>query len=761
MWNQLIYGDRIFVDREVSDGSMAREQDLTSASLSADSLSATVRTSDPTITAFSKNAPLTYIHRGTQRGIYYLQSITRVSPTHYTLYGLTAMGLLSTQIHPGGIYTGQTVQEIVASICGPVPVIVNERMASIRLYGWLPYAKPPQRSARDNLAEVLFAIGASAGTDLDGVLRIEPLWDGVSSTVTSSRMYQGGSAEYGAPVSAVIVTEHQYIQGGEETELFSGTAQSGDIITFDNPMHDLTATGFAILESGANYAKLSAGTGILTGRAYIHSTRQVRQTVTEGAAENVKTITDATLVTLVNAVAVTNRLAEYYRCLQTIETPIVAQAEKPGYVVSIYHPYEKRYVDACISTMDDTISKTLRSDVVALVGFRPPQPEDAEYFDERVVLTGTGQFSFPEDAENGEAVLIGAGQGGKCGKKGQDGTSVTVSWTDTVLSIKINNSGYAYGAPSKGGDGGEPGQGGKVLQIRLDLTQGRTFSYQCGVGGLGAPYNADSPDAEGSLGTDTIFGSYTSADGDVLENGYTDPITGERFAEPGDTGIAGGDSAGLDETAEVGTPQWATPVAAGQVTDEDGNPWSGGASNVDDAGQLKSTGDSATFNGSSRDGDVQVYASGALGGGAAAGNPGTPGTGMGRYTLQRIPDTLECTEIIANTYGANGVNGADALLVPKKPAAYGKGGRGGYGGGAGSPPGYAFTGQGGTPIGTVSRKSTPGIPGVGGKPSEGGPAADGCIIVFYRRPVSKSGSGPLVTADPAWFLDSLGRWFIV
>lgn len=108
-----------------------------------------------------------------------------------------------------------------------------------------------------------------------------------------------------------------------------------------------------------------------------------------------------------------------------------------------------------------------------------------------------------------------------------------------------------------------------------------------------------------------------------------------------------------------------------------------------------------------------------------------------------------------------GVNGADALLVPKKPAAYGKGGRGGYGGGAGSPPGYAFTGQGGTPIGTVSRKSTPGTPGVGGKSSEGGPAADGCIIVFYRRPVSKSGSGPLVTAAPAWFLDSLGRWFIV
>ena len=54
MWNQLIYGERIFVDREVKDGSMAREQDLTSASLSADRLNTTVRTSAHTITTIEK-----------------------------------------------------------------------------------------------------------------------------------------------------------------------------------------------------------------------------------------------------------------------------------------------------------------------------------------------------------------------------------------------------------------------------------------------------------------------------------------------------------------------------------------------------------------------------------------------------------------------------------------------------------------------------------------------------------------------------------
>ena len=201
-------------------------------------------------------------------------------------------------------------------------------------------------------------------------------------------MYFEGSVETEKPISAVTVTEHQYVAGTDEKELFSGTSQQGDIITFSEPMHSLTATGFTILESGANYAKISSGSGTLKGKTYIHNTRLVTQTVTENAAENVKSVTDATLVSLVNSSAVAKRLADYYKCRETITNGIVSGQEKPGHVVSVYHPYDKQMVSACIVSLDTTMSSTLKSEMSALVGFLPPQPESSEYFDERVLLTG-------------------------------------------------------------------------------------------------------------------------------------------------------------------------------------------------------------------------------------------------------------------------------------------------------------------------------------------------------------------------------------
>lgn len=755
MRNKVVYAGWTFTDSDAANGSLAKSQDLTSASLSADSISVEVRCPDPAITQFTLNAPMTYFYRERQKGTYYLQSVTRVSPNHYALSGLSALGLLASMPHLGGLYTGQTVQEIVEEICGSVPVLVKTCLADIRLYGWLPAANPPQKSARDNLSQVLFAVGAYLGTDLDGVLRVEPLWDGVACAITADQIYQDTNVQYDAPVSAVTVTEHQYIQGSEEQELFNGTAQDGALITFDEPHHSYEASGVQILSSGANWVRLSAGTGVVTGKSYLHLTRQITETVTAGAAENVKSENDATLVSLVNSRAVAQRLAAYYRCQETIQAPFVADPEKPGYVVSIYHPYEHRMVTACIADMDITMSAVLRSDSPALVGFLPPQPDSAEYLDERVVLTGSGEFEFPPDAENAVAVLVSAGQGGGCGQKGEDGTAPSVSFT---TEIGANYSGYGYGPAAKGGPGGLPGSGGKFLRIELDLTAGRKFAYSCGVGGDGAPYDPDGADVPGQLGGDTTFGSFTSATGETSEQGYADPITGEVFAAKGLDGIAGGDSAGAPD-ADPSTTAWEYPTEAPPVIDEDGVSWPGGSSNIAADGKLKAAFDS--IGDSSAATYAYASASGALGSGAAAGNPGTPGTAMGTISVDKTTSGDQIT-LFARSYGAKGRPGSDALLTPKKPARYGQGGRGGYGGGAGSPPGYALTGQRGSASGvSVDRRATPGDVGIGGAGSPGGPAADGCIIAYYRKPKPAARLAPLVTKDQKWFLDRLGRRFIV
>jgi hypothetical protein len=377
MWNNKIrYLDHVFGEEDdIKKGNCYLVGTLLGDSLSINTLEFDVESDDSTLTQFKRNDPVIYEHNGKQIGIFYVQNIERIGATTYSFSAVSALGILAEGKHYGGIYTGQTVAEILPGICGTVPYEIKTNLTEIKLYGWLPIASP-----RDNLAQVLFSIGAVIKTDLGGVLRIESLWDGISGELTQNQMYEGPSVKYDSAVTQVVVTEHQYVEGGEETKLFEGTAQQGDIITFNSPMYELVADGFSILESGANYAKVSGGSGTLKGRAYIHNTREVVRDVSEAAEPNIKTVKDATLVSLVNSTAVAERLANYFQWTETIQAPIVYQGEVPGNRVATWHPYDKTGVTACLESADINLSNTLKADETLLVGFVPPKAS-AEYYD--------------------------------------------------------------------------------------------------------------------------------------------------------------------------------------------------------------------------------------------------------------------------------------------------------------------------------------------------------------------------------------------
>lgn len=713
-----------------------QEVALDESSLSFDTVSVEVctKTIGTQLSALPNNAPIVVYRGGEIKARFVSSGVSRIGPVTYQLTGRSPMGALTGMVHTGGIYTGQTVEEVVKEICGNIPSLIKSVYAGVKLYGWLPYADGKERSARDNLAQVLFAIGAYLRTDLNGVLRIEPLWDGTASLINVDRSYTGGTVKYDSPISAVTVTEHQYVAGTETKELFSGTAQNGDIITFSEPMHSLSATGFTILESGANYAKISAGTGALTGKAYIHNTRLITQPVTAGAAENVKSVTDATLVSLVNSYAVAKRLADYYRCRETITNDIVSGHEKPGHVVSVYHPYDKKMVSACIQSLDTTMSATLKSSMEALVGFTPAQPESAEYFDERVVLTGSGEFQIPEGTTTIHYVMISAGQGGHCGEKGEpSGTAPhfihkNEQWGDTIT-------GYAMGLGGKGGPGGKGGMGGRIVEGDLDVAQLKSLAYACGKSGKGAEFSPDDP--PGTDGTDTVFHGMTTAGASAPDWGFTDPITGEQFGGVGEDGLPGGDGAGRDPSVSEYTDDSVQQYVNGTIAyDEDGNAFTPGPVDGNDSKismtRIESTSTPRSFG---------WYSSG-LGGGPAAGangKAGSPGQGWPGET------TVDVT-------GGPGADGMTATLTPSKPKRYGRGGRGGYGGGG--------AGSGGIAVKNGSGTTTAGTPGAGGLGGPGGPGADGCVILYYRK-FGQVKSGPLVQRGGGLFFDRLGRLFIV
>jgi hypothetical protein len=752
---KITYKNWTFLFSQTESAKPTREQSLSCESISADTLTAVVRCNDPTIMAFAKNDPIRVWESDSDASMqtYYLRSITRTGTTSYRLVAWSAVGLLAARAHKGGIYTGQTVAEVVKEICGNVPVVVKSVFANTKLYGWLPYCQPKAdrlgKSARDNLVQVLFAIGAYLTTDLNGVLHIDALWDGASSMIGSNRMYaSGGKVSYSDPISAVTVTEHQYIAGTDEKELFSGTSQQGDIITFSEPMHSLTATGFTILESGANYAKISAGSGSLKGKTYIHNTRLVTQTVTENAAENVKSVTDATLVSLVNSSAVAKRLADYYKCRETITNGIVSGQEKPGHVVSVYHPYDKQMVSACIVILDTTMSGTLKSEMAALVGFLPPQPESSEYFDERVILTGSGEWTVPEGVTSYTRVLIGGGRGGSSGHRGESPAVRTPkSWTTKSDALR-RYVGLANGVSLEGGKGGEPGEagdGGKVLvETVTDAVPGAKVSYACGRGGYGGVFSQGN-DA-GAFGTATTMGGATSDTGSSSEAGYTDAITGDVFAAKGKSGIAGSPGNGYTWSDGKYTYQPSPSITVDGVT------YSAGKNKEEVEGE-DGRGDYkiAPY------GYVGYSWLGGYGGGAAAGSNGNDGLANGSGDAY-----IGSSSAFATVTAARGGAGADAT-PPAKESRYGCGGTSGHGGGGAGSNGAANARQTSSENISVSQASLTARdtePAPGGRGSDGGEAGDGCIILYYRK-FGQVRSGPLVQRGGGLFFDRLNKLFIV
>ncbi len=697
-------GELLAEDERISTdtpGVLGEYKELRADALEADTLDITVLSESGTIRNFKKNDKVEYFRSGSRVGVYYLQSVTRVGPKLYTLSALSAVGLLIVRPHRGGIYTGQTVAEVVAEICGDIPVLIETVYRGIKLYGWLPIA-----SARDSLVQVLFAIGAWLHTDENGTLRVQKLWDGTASIIGPGSVHAANiQVKYLDPVSAVAVTEHQYIAGTEDVTLFEGTAQQGDVIEFDEPAHTLTAEGFTVLESGANYAVLSAGTGKLTGKSYVHNRRVVTRTVTEGAAKNVEEIADATLVSLVNSSAVAQRMAAYYACREQLTVDVNPAAEHAGHVVSLWNEWDKQQTLACIASRETKISGLLKSRTSALVGFLPPQPETTEYYDERVILTGSGEWTVPEGVTSLRVVLVEHGADGLDGSSGASGGSVSLIVTDTEAKPGGTWS-RQPGAGGAGGAGGEGGLGGRILSADLNVFSGTVFAY--------------------SADTATTFGTLSAQNGSRSDAGFTDPVTGDVFGKKGDDGSAGGDGGG-----------------GGSANGSNFNPGENGTGVPPNTGGAGSEGNYKRFEESEtvyKNGYLLV-AGGTGGGGAAVGN-------NGQDAVQPL------------TSGVRAGAGANAA-PPSGAVNYGCGGYGGNGGGGGGGASGLYLRHGaymydGTPSGTWLDLAG----GIGGSGSTGGPGGAGCIIIYYRKKKELQ-SGPLVTSNNFGLLDSLGRRMIV
>ena len=743
--NTITYLDRTFDAHDVISGNAYYARPLNSASLEIDTFSFDVQSDDTSLTEFIRNTPLTFYHDGNQMGIFYVQTISRTSINTYHFTCTSTVGLLDETYHDGGIYTGETVRKVCTDICSPLTCYVKSNIANIKLYGWLPIS-----TRRENLAQVLFAIGATLKVDYNGAIRIEGLWDGQSSKITASEMYSGGSVKYATPVTEVIVTEHAYSQSATEvTELFNGTTSEGDKITFDDPCYDLEAAGFEITESGANYAIVTAGSGVLNGKKYTHVTRQIitptntRSRSLVKQSDNTVKVENATLVSLVNANAVAERLAEYYSHNERINNKIAIKREIPGDVVQITHPYGGE-VTGCIESADVTVSGRLAAQESVLVGYKPQDIGEQEYYDTVEVLTENGAWTVPDGVTNLRIVLIGGGAGGNPGKQGKTASEYSGGYTasDSVTDYSDTYSGYGTYYGGDGGAGGTGGVGGKILQANVEVASGDTFDITIGQGGIGKTFGVND---ESHNGGNTTFGSFSSDRGSASPIGYVDAISGKVYGGTGENGIAGGKGGGADRNSEQ--PQ--INLALGEAVGEWKPGESGQTRRYEDYYNVK-----YTFYGG-----VIAIGGGGGGGGAAYGAKGGVGGNGGGYA------TANANSMMAKSVGGQGGKGATAL-PPSSQTQIGFGGVGGKGGGGGGGAGFSITGHRvsnkNAYTGTVNLNTQNNADhnGTGGDGSNGGDGAPGCVLIYYRV-YKASAAGRLITRDGKGFNEKFTRKVVV
>lgn len=124
-----------------------------------------------------------------------------------------------------------------------------------------------------------------------------------------------------------------------------------------------------------------------------------------------------------------------------------------------------------------------------------------------------GYFTAPAGVTEFRLVLSDGGQGGSPGSDGWIGLTGNLG----------NGFGSGYGDP------GEDGQGGRVWYGVIHINPGETVAYHRGRGGVPSTEHGK-PGQEGEHST---FGVYSSAEGQLYPNGYTDIANGQAFCRPG------------------------------------------------------------------------------------------------------------------------------------------------------------------------------------------------------------------------------------
>lgn len=527
-----------FVNNDIKEPSTMQGVDIVGDKLSIDTFTVNVYYRGEDINELRTlpfGTPIWYFENGTLVYKFYINAITRVSTIEFKLECVSAIGLLSKSSHIGGVYTGQTVSDVLEEIIGNiVEYSVDEDVASTQVFGYLPY-----QSRRDNLHQLMFAHNISILRDADGDMRFTYLaTDGDPAEIDANRIYINGQVDYPAVATEVIVVEHsyQYDDTVDEVTLFdntSSTPANHKRVIFDTaPIYvpSLKTTESMVIEVAHPNFVVVSGIGTVVGRPYYDNLSSIsRENETDGEEYTVR-ISDATLVNILNSEFVANRVMSYYDSAKIVKGDIKIADEAVGHRYTFLDAFGEQVI-GYLRKITTYASSFVKATSEFITGYESLW--FGNNYTHYVEATEPCDIVVPEGCKRLRFVIIGGGNGGTSG-----GQSYVNS--DWIHSSEMN--------PGTAGKAGNLGEGGNIREIVINNPTPGSYHCSIGVRGTGTtPYHINpnlvtlSPTASSVTCPDETVYSSDDSSAYKCASGIMNIFTGEVFGKEGKEGIDGGD----------------------------------------------------------------------------------------------------------------------------------------------------------------------------------------------------------------------------
>lgn len=300
---------------------------------------------------------------------HYITESSRQAKRSYRFSCQSAVGLLE-DTYLGGMYQENDVMTVVADILdgrdfdlGP---FINGKIT-----GYLPVC-----TRREALQQVAFAIGAVISTQGTDIFKFTALPEGnPSGRFEKTDIFLGGKIATAPRIYKVEAVAHTYSQSGEEEILIDDEEFSGEniLVTFNDPHYDYVITGGVLVESGVNYAVITADRNItLSAKTYIHQMTHrsvINTAATAAERNNVQVIEGATLVHNGNVNAVLSRILLFANMRQTLTQDAVIKGQSTGQKVTAVDPWGGQ-VEGYITAMESDLTQNGHTASVSIVGLR-------------------------------------------------------------------------------------------------------------------------------------------------------------------------------------------------------------------------------------------------------------------------------------------------------------------------------------------------------------------------------------------------------